>query len=64
MYMCICVCVYVYICIYIYDWITLLYSRNWHKHCKSTIIKKSKIKKLIVNIMCPTDFIINVITKE
>ena len=25
-YICMCVCV----CVYIYDWVTLLYSRNWH----------------------------------
>ena len=37
-YVCVCVCV----CMYVCDWVTLLYSRNWHNIVKSTIIFKRK----------------------
>ena len=48
-YMCVCVCVYICVCvcvyIYICGWVILLYSRNWQKQCKSTIMEKISEKK-------------------
>ena len=40
--------VYIYIYICVYDWITFLYSRNWHKIVNQLYFNK-KINKIIKN---------------